>query len=374
MNIGSTTDCLVIGGGVIGLSTAWELAGSGATVRLLERAQTGREASWAGAGILPPGSWFSDHPALVALAAVCRPLHSSWSQRLADLTGVDDEYEECGALYDVNKATEDSLDAKFARWQCQDLAVRRVSVEEAAGLDPEIRGGESYFVPGEAQVRNPRRLEALRLACVACGVQIETGAAARSFRRTDGRLNGVETDAGVFSAGAYCLAAGAWAGALANQLRVDTPTRPIRGQMLLLKLPEQRLRRVYHNNGRYLVPRRDGHVLVGSTVEDTGFDKSTDDADLQALLDFAHESAPCLRGATVEGSWAGLRPATGDGLPMIGRLPGLSNAWIAAGHFRSGLQFAPATAIAVRQLLAGEPTLLDTRPFAPERFRTATSA
>ncbi|MEM6328674.1 MAG: glycine oxidase ThiO [Planctomycetota bacterium] len=365
------TDVIVVGGGVVGLSVAYELARTGRSVRLLERTATGREASWAGAGILPPGSWFSDHPAVEALAAASRPLHRLWSHRLREQTGIDDELLESGALYAITPDNAATLDAKFQRWATLGLESRRIGAAAAAELAPQLRCGEAYFVPEESHVRNPRRLAALAAACRAAGVALEQDCPATEFDRSGGRVTSVLCGGGAFTADAICIAAGAWAGGLLSAVGLDAPTKPIRGQMLLLRQRGPTLRRVYHEGGHYLTPRRDGRVLVGSTVEDAGFDKSTRLEDLDALLHFAHRVAPSLREASIETSWAGLRPASPDGLPMIGRVPGLENAWVAAGHFRSGLQFAPATAVLLRQLMGGEPSDIDTTPFSPERFATA---
>ncbi|MEM9186111.1 MAG: FAD-dependent oxidoreductase [Planctomycetota bacterium] len=364
----STTDLLVVGGGILGLSIAYESASSGRSVRLIERGRPGREASWAGAGILPPGSWFSEHPAVERLAEASRPLHGEWSVALREATGVDDEHEVTGALYQVCPDKAEWLESKFSRWREQGLASRRVSAADVERIAPGARIGEAYFVPDEAQVRNPRRLAALRAVCEARGVTIESDAGAESFDVSGGRIASLGTARGRFAAADFCIAAGAWSGSLAERLRISLPTKPVRGQMALLRSPRRGLKRIVHCGGRYLVPRRDGRVLVGSTVEDVGFDKRTVDAVIAELVAFARDTIPRLADAEVEAAWSGLRPASADGLPMIGRLPGLANGWIAAGHFRSGLQFAPATAVAMRQLLNGEPPCCDLADFAPDRF------
>jgi len=355
---------------VVGLSTAYELAAAGLSVRLVERGRTGREASWAGAGILPPGSWFSDHQSLRALAALCRELHPQWSARLREESGVDDQYTESGALYATTPENESNLGARFRAWQELGIDSRRVTAEQAQQLHPGGLPGEAFFVPGESHVRNPRRLEALRLACERRGVLIEQQTPVEQIEFTGDQITAAVSSAGRFTASQFCLSAGAWNGELTRQLGLVAPITPIRGQMLLLRMPRQVLTLIYHLDGQYLVPRQDGRVLVGSTVEEAGFDQSTVPADLDALHQFACRVAPCLAQAEVEASWAGLRPASGDGLPIVGRLPNFSNGWIAGGHFRSGLQFAPATAIAIRQLLTGETVDFDISPFAPSRFKS----
>ncbi|MEM8865438.1 MAG: glycine oxidase ThiO [Planctomycetota bacterium] len=368
MAVTSHTDCLVVGGGIIGLSIAYELACHGVSVRLLERGQTGREASWAGAGILPPGSWFSDHPALERLATASFPLHAEWSARLREETGIDDEFSECGALYAITSGSESRLRRKFASWSSQGIECKLVSANEARTIEPCWSAGDAYFVPSESQVRNPRRLAALRIACQERGVVIETNAEVIRFTNQAGRVIAAETATRSFGADSFCLAAGAWTGPVASLLSLRMPTAPVRGQMLLLRLPKQTLHSVIHSDGRYIVPRQDGRILVGATVENVGYDKATNAADIDALQKFAVDLVPTLQQAEVETAWAGLRPGNDDDLPIIGRAPRHENVWLATGHYRSGLQFAPATAIAVRQSITGDLPAFDLSPFSPERF------
>ena len=388
-----STDCLIIGGGVIGLSLANELAGQGITVRVLERGQPGREASWAGAGILPPGSWFSPHPQVEQLAALSRQQHATLSAQLLEATGIDDQYEQCGAWYaltsDSSSAAIDHLRERLSAWEKIGFSSRWLEPAEVATLEPELTPTAAYLVPSEAQVRNPRRLEALRLSCESRGVLIESHTELIGFDIEAGEIQAAKSTTAtgtsamgttakgttqVFTAGQFCLATGAWTESIGQQLGLSLPTTPIRGQMVLLRAAQRRLGRIVHLNGKYLVPRRDGRVLVGSTVEEAGFDTSTNAQDIDELVAFAHGQAPYLAQAEVETSWAGLRPASGDDLPMIGPLPRLSNGWITAGHFRSGLQFAPATAVVVAQLLSGQQPSIDLAAFDPARFSTAAAS
>lgn len=364
MPTASSSDVLVIGGGVVGLSVAYQLACDGAKVTLLERGTPGHEASWAGAGILPPASWYEDHPALDALAIAAAEDHKTWSQRLHEDSGIDDEYTACGATYLQTQDNAEYLAAVFARWR--QLGIRVESTDE----DP-----HSWFVEAEAQVRNPRRLKALVTACRHRGVQIVTDTAVERFETTlDERLDHVVTPAGRFSAAAYCFAAGAWTPGLATAAGGNAPGRPIRGQMLLLRPRKNQLRQIVHRFPYYAVPRRDGRVLVGATVEDAGFDKQTTDEARRALLAAAEAIEPTLADAEVERHWSGLRPASGDGLPQIGPMPGVTNAWLATGHHRCGLQLAPPTARLVSAMLRNESCDLPSEPFDPRRFVTAAAS
>lgn len=355
-----SSDVVVVGGGVIGLSIAYELAGHGLSVTLLERDEIGREASWAGGGILPPASWYVDHPALDTLALVAATDQAELSARLLEETGLDDEYARCGAVYHETPVNAAYLAGVFHRWRS--LGVR---VDSEAG---------AYHVPGEAQVRNPRRLRALAAACEKRGVRLVTGAPAEGFvSGAGGVVNAVRTAAGDFACGGVCLCAGAWTPQLALAGQSQAPGKPVRGQMLLLR-PERPLPQIVHRYPHYAVPRRDGLVLVGATVEETGFDKQTTPTGKDELLRAARTLDPSLADAILLRHWAGLRPASADELPQIGPLPGLRNAWVASAHHRSGLQLAPPTARIISAMIRGADCDLPTAPFDPARFTSSAVA
>lgn len=353
----TTSDAIVIGGGAIGLSVAYQLALDGLSVTLLERGEPGREASWAGAGILPPASWYVDDPALDALCLAAVPKHAEWSERLHKATGLDDEYWPCGAEYRRTEENSAYVDSALQRWE-------RLGVT--------IRDG---VVPAEAQVRNPRRLRALVAACGAVGVTIRAGAEVVRFEPgVVDRIDAVHTADGRFGAGAYVLAAGCWTPALAGRAASTSPGRPVLGQMLLLRPDQWRLERIVHLYPYYAVPRRDGRVLVGATLEETGFAQQTTEEARRELLAAARLIDPRLAGATVEAHWSGLRPASDDALPQIGPLPGVANAWVASGHHRSGLQLAPPTAEMLSAMVRGVACDLPVEPFDPARFVRASVA
>ncbi|QDT69408.1 Hydrogen cyanide synthase subunit HcnC precursor [Planctomycetes bacterium MalM25] len=347
-------DVLVIGGGVIGLSVAYQLSRDGLRVTLIDRGQPGREASWAGAGILPPASWYVDHPALDRLAIAATREQAEWSARLSEQTGLDDEYWPCGAIYQATPENAGRLAATFERWRNQGVEVSR----DANG----------WVVPGEAQVRNPRRLQALVAGCRHHGVRIVPAAEVTGLVRTGEEIHRVDTPAGEFSAGAYCLTAGCWTPGLARLAASSAPGKPVRGQMLLLRPEEPTLDRIVHRYPHYAVPRRDGRVLIGATVEEAGFAKETTAEARAHLLQAAAQIDARLGEAPIEAHWSGLRPASADRLPQIGRLPGLQNAWVASGHHRSGLQLAPPTARLISCLIRGEVCELPADPFDPARF------
>lgn len=362
-------DCLIVGGGVIGLSLAWELAQQSLRVTVLDQGEIGREASWAGAGILPPANRAAALHPYDELRGLSLELHEVWAQLLRERTGIDTGYRRCGGLYLSRTAGET---AALAGW-VSELAVEQIPVErltpkELAELEPEFAAAAEqfrgiYHLPGERQLRNPRHLSALRAICELSGVRLVPNTEVTEIRVAGDRISGVQTTAGSLEAGAYCLTAGAWTGRIAARRGMPIEILPMRGQILMFRCESPLFSRVVNEGSRYLVPRDDGRVLVGSTEEEVGFDKRNTEEALEELREMAFALAPSLRSAKIERSWAGFRPATFDGFPYLGALPGLSNGYVAAGHFRSGIWLSPATAVVMRQLICGQKPEIDLRPF-----------
>ncbi len=373
----SVDDVLILGGGVIGLSLAYELARGGAKVRLIDRGQPGQEASWAGAGILPPGKRRTVDDAYEHLAALSYELHPTWAKALREETGIDNGLRRTGGLHiarDDDGCVEVRQELDY--WRAREVSCEAVSSDRLAEIEPGLAAEErsavraALLLPGECQLRNPRHLKALVAACERRGVNIQPGVAAEGFqieRGQRGQLRGVRTSEGLLSAAKYCVCGGAWSGQLLAPLGVQLRIRPIRGQMVLFACEKPPLVHIVMDGIRYLVPRDDGRVLVGSTEEDAGFDKQPTTEGVEGLLSFATKLVPALRSAAFERSWAGLRPGTADRLPYLGAIPGVENGFIAAGHFRSGLQLSPATAVVMAQVIRGEQPEVDLRPFAVDR-------
>jgi glycine oxidase len=366
-------DVLIIGGGVIGLSLAYELAGEGLSVRVLERAEPGREASWAGAGILPPPASI-EPPSLARLMDMSWRLHAVWHEQLRGLCGIDNGYRRTGGLYLASESAEvPDLLAQAAAWQRSGTAAEVLDPAELLRKEPGLQGGwasqapAALWVPDEAQLRNPWHMKALRAACQARGVQLSPWLAAEGFLVRRGRVQGVDTPAGRINTGAVCIAGGAWSQGIAARLGLELRVRPVRGQIVLLGPGQPLLRRIVNVGRRYLVPRAEGRVLVGSTEEEAGFDNRTTAAGISGLLEFALRLVPQLAQARVEASWAGLRPASADGLPYLGAVPELQNAYVAAGHHRNGLLLSPATAVVMSRIIRGVPPEVDLTPFRVDR-------
>ncbi len=373
-------DELILGGGVIGLSLAFRLANMGRRVCVVDRQQLGREASWAGAGILPPGSWYHDHPTLEALARESCQLLPDWSRQLHEFTGIDNGWRQTGGIYypqNFDRRPDDKTVLTLARWQQLGILSQPVGAAELRELDPVVARSPrltqhnqpcGYFVPEEAQLRNPRHLKALIAACSRLGVVFKPATTPVGFVRHGPQITGVQTDRGQLQAGQFCLTAGCWTGQLAEQLGLSLPTKPVSGQMILLQHPQPTpaCARIQHHGGKYIVPRSDGYTLVGSTVEDVGFDKQTTALAMAELRRLARDFG--LGRCDFKQSWAGLRPASIDGLPYLGQLPEMNNVWVATGHFRAGLQFSAITAVAMAALMLGQEPPVDITALGVERL------
>ena len=370
-------DCAILGGGVIGLSIAYELACHGQDVLLLERGELGREASWAGAGILPAPTSRDEVPVWKKLQALSFHLHKSWHERLKEETGIDNGYLRCGGIHLAREVGEAAaLRADMAESAADGVEVQ--TLEAGPGiqhLEPtfsrELASAAgvagAFLLPAESQIRNPHHLQALAAACRRRNVRIVEQAKVTRLASQNGRVEGAVTNSKTYQADAYIITSGAWSDELLSSLGVKLSIYPVRGQMLLYECPRKQISHIINEGPRYLVPRADNFVLVGSTEEDVGFDKQTTAGGLAELRQFAEELFPCLREGRIVNSWAGLRPHAVDGFPYLGPISHLANCYVAAGHYRAGLSTSPGTARLMRQMILGEPTELDVSEFRVDR-------
>ncbi len=347
-------DVLIIGGGVIGLTTAYYLARAGARVQLLDQGDFGQESSWAGAGSILVGKPKRVSSPLVQLRAKSALLFPQLSDELREQTGIDNGYVKCGGL-DCGCTQEQLLQrARAGRDEeaaCEVLDARQLLELEPA-LSPRLPG--AVYFPDVAQVRNPRHLKALVAACGQLGVRLTAGSPVYSLQRQGSVIRAARCPQGDLSAGTFLIAAGAWSGLLMELVECSCPIRPVRGQIALLKVVSPLFSRVINSGPRYLVPRPDGRILVGSTEEEVGFDKHTTAEAIQGLLELARGLVPTLGQSHLERCWAGLRPGTPDRRPYLGQVPGWNNLFVASGHFRSGIQLSPGTAKVMTEALLGE--------------------
>jgi len=357
-----TAHTLVVGGGVSGLSVALALLRRGQRVTMLERGVAGGESSWAGGGILSPLLPWDYAEPVTTLALRSMAVYANWVTEIEATSGLGAEFWRCGMLALEVAAPEQAL-----AWCAEHgMAAER---EVPAGLRtlspalPQGGGSSSVWLPGVAQVRNPRLVAALRAAVVRLGGEVREQSPATGVLAEGGRVTAVRTAEESFAADSVVLATGAWSGLGLAGLAATPQIRPIRGQMLLFKLEPGVLGTILYRNGLYLIPRRDGHILVGSTLEDAGFDKTPDSATRERLHNEAAELLPELAALQPLQHWAGLRPGSPDNIPVIDRHPDFDNVFVNTGHYRYGVTMAPTSAELLVDLMEGRAPALDPAPY-----------
>ncbi|HEU0054176.1 MAG TPA: glycine oxidase ThiO, partial [Longimicrobium sp.] len=364
-------DVVVIGAGVVGCAVARVAARAGMRVTVIERGAPGAEASHAAAGMLSPLAEASAPGPFLELLLAARERYPAVSAELRDEAGVDVGYSDAGTLYLSLREEDDAeLEERFA-WQAPlGLGVERLTAGEARALEPRVSPAARMALrfPGDHQVDNRVLSAALWTAAARAGARFLLGDEVAALRREGGRVTGVELASGErLAAGRVVVAGGAWAGALGGLPRA-LPVVPVHGQLLALRGDPGFFRHVVDSPRCYLVPRADGRVIAGATVERTGYAKTVTPWGLRRLLDGAVEIAPELERVAFAEAWAGLRPGTPDGLPIIGRDPEVEGLIYATGHYRNGILLAPLTGDVVGALLRDHAPDVDLAPYAIDRF------
>ena len=353
-------DVLIIGGGINGLMSAWQLQQAGRKVVLIERHTCGREASWAGGGILSPMYPWRYADAVNVLAQHSQPQFEPLAAELAALTGIDPEYFPTGMLM-LDSDQWEVAQAWCQRWgyTLDILDDRALSV-----FEPRLQSTRklALWMPEIASIRNPRLVKALNTAVRLKGVDIREHTPAEALDLAGERVR-VHTPSGWLEAQDVVVTAGAWSA----QLVPEVPVAPVRGQIVAIDAPVGFLHHMVMEQDRYLIPRKDGLILVGSTVEEAGFEKRTDEAARAELLAFAHARYPELTMFEVAHHWAGLRPGNPDSIPYIGAHPRHAHLWLNTGHFRNGVVTSIASAQLLRTLVQGETPPFDPAPYGFER-------
>jgi glycine oxidase len=366
-HMGQAPDVLVIGGGIIGLSSAYALAKAGLTVEVVDRQNLGREASWAGAGIIPPGNPDRAATPIDKLRGIGSRRFPELSAELCEQTGIDNGYFRCGGIEFLTPADEGVLRV----WHAEGIQFERLTADAARRIEPAVAPPDAipFDLPDCDQVRNPWHVRALIAACRTVGVRLTTGLGVDELRALVGGKIGcaVTRPLRCLDAGQFLVTVGAWADPLLRPF-IPVPIRPVRGQIVLFNPGRVVLSRVLMVGKRYLVPRRDGRILVGSTEEpEAGFEKVNTAEGIHGLIEFACDLVPALRGAPVEKTWAGLRPGSPDGMPFIGPVPGWKNLYAAVGHFRAGVQLSIGTADLVTDLILGREPAVPAAAFRLDR-------
>ncbi|HJQ24132.1 MAG TPA: glycine oxidase ThiO [Blastocatellia bacterium] len=362
-------DVIIVGGGVIGGSIALRLAREGLKVTLIERGRVGCEASRAAAGMLSPQAEASEPGPFLDLCLRSRALYPEFARLLEDLSGVDIEYRDEGTLCVALAGEDPNQIARWAAWQKSvALPLEELLAADIAVLEPAVtkQAARAVFVPGDHQVENRRLMDALDSAIRRAGVEVIEGAEVHRLIVERDRATGVVCGHAPISAGAVIVAAGSWSSRLLDPVGLRVRVVPARGQMLAVR-GATTMRHVLHSSRVYLVPRRDGRIVVGATVEYVGFNKAVTAGGIRGLLDAAIEMVPSLNDAEIIETWAGFRPDTEDHLPVIGPCA-VAGLFLATGHFRNGILLAPVTAELVARCVVEQTLADELRPFTINRF------
>lgn len=362
---------LVVGGGIIGCATAYQLARAGCAVTLLERSTPGAEASSAAAGVLSP--MMDPTPSTLSqLALASWKLFPGVARELHAATGIDVELTTRGTIHPLF-TVEDIRDAAdraqwavnrqlgIEAWDAADLRTREPA------MSTHVRG--AMFVKADHWINNQRLMVAYAQAAVGAGVALISGCAVSRLVVEDGRAHGVVADGDRFEGDAVVIAAGAWSAGLAASFGGRLPVEPRRGQMVALAHVPPVLTHCVHANDVYLVPRPSGELLIGATVERVGFQRAVTAQAIAGLLSAAIELVPALATLPISRTWFGFRPWAPDGLPVLGPWPGIDNLWVATAHYREGILLAPITAQLMTEWIVGGAPSIALDEFLPARFK-----
>lgn len=356
---------IVIGAGIIGLATAEHLLLQGAKVTILERNKTGQEASWAGGGILSPLFPWDYSDAVTNLTGYSTSQFPAWISVLRETSGIDPEYEVSGMLilppYDEEAAQRWCLmrGIRLERHKISDIP----SIHNDNANDAKKTQDHVLLLPDIAQVRNPRLLRALRSRVELLGGKIIENCTVTQLRISHRQIQSVVSTCGELTADYYMICAGAWSREIMGNYALNLNIKPVKGQMLLFKFDAPPVSSIVVRNDIYLIPRRDGHLLIGSTLEDVGFDKQATIAARDYLLERAKAILPSLEEMPIKRHWSGLRPGSLENTPTIGRHPVIRNLMINSGHFRYGVTMAPGSAEILSNELTGAAQPIDTTPY-----------
>jgi len=370
-------DVLIIGGGIIGMLCARELTLAGATVTLIDKNQTGKESSWAGGGILSPLYPWRYCAAVSALAHWSSQHYAALATSLQSETGIDSQLIQSGLLMLDPLSTEEQTSAiVWANSTNNNIELLTntdlhsyfnttsdtESHNNIAALNNKFTQG--ILLPDIAQIRNPRLVKALKVSLLLAGVNFVENEEVSEIKIQKNRVSHIMTQTNQYHADNVVVASGAWSTPLLAKANICIDVKPVRGQMILINAHPGLIRHIILNNNQYLIPRQDGRILVGSTLEDVGFDKSITKEAKQSLWETATDLLPALGQFPIEHHWAGLRPGSINGVPTIAAHPDINNLYINTGHFRNGVILGPASARLLTELITGNRTILDPKPYA----------
>lgn len=361
----------VVGGGIIGCLTACHLKQLGMDVTVIERGETGKESSWAGAGILCPIHPWLYPDAFTHLIDESLAMYPAFQKEIEAKTGISIEWKKSGLLipfFDDDKIDhwQAAIDwSERFNWKVEQLNSAQ-TLEHEPTLSPQIR--KSLLWPEVGQLRNPRLLRAVRVWMDQLGVVTVEHAEVSSLLTTNGSVSGIACiDGRKIESDQVLLAGGSWSGELAQQMGFELPVEPVKGQIVLLKGEPGLMNAIVKHDDAYFVPRADGRILVGASMERVGFERGNTAQVINDLMASTFKIAPGLKDCEVEQQWMGFRPGSPDGMPYLGPVTAIPGLWVASGHYRNGVALAPITAKVMSHWIAGDEPEMDLSAFAVGR-------
>jgi glycine oxidase len=370
-----SADVLVVGGGVVGCCIAYYLSLAGAKVTLLERGRLASGASGVAAGMLAPQVEAPFADAFFEVALKGRGEHGPLAEQLLEDVGLDVEHRRTGILRVARTEAERVDLQRMLRWQAaRGLSAEWIESSDLGECEPLLKGVAARLLAGglwladEGQVRGPRLVQALASAAIKRGARFQESTTVVGVCTSGGRVTGVRTNRGEFGAETVVLAAGVWSPDLASGIGLNLPVAPVKGQIMNLRALGRSPRQVLWCGECYLVPRPDGEIVLGATEEEGNYDATPTVAGMNRLTEAALEVAPAVGSFTLEGFWAGLRPAAPDRFPIVGRVATLEGLLLATAHYRNGILLGPLTGRRVAEHLIKGEGFKEFEPFGLERF------
>jgi len=367
---------LIVGGGIIGAAVAWRLAQDGIAVKVFERGRLGQEASWAAAGLIGPQVEAQEPGPFFDLCMAGKNTFDGIVERLTRESGIDPEYDEPGALYVAFDEESAARLKSRARWQREVGAqVEELTLAQALRFAPALSPDIIFalHLPTNRRIENRKLTMAYIRAAQRAGAVFQESTRVAEILSLGGRVTGVRFDDGAIEESDVVVdAAGAWAGEIRGLEADQVRFYPVRGQIICFEGPPGLLGPSLFSPDGILVPRRDGRLIAGSIFEDAGFNKSVTLAGIATITSAVAAMVPGLRGAAFRETWAGLRPASDDLMPVLGESPSVAGVFYAAGHFRSGILLSALTGQVIADLVSGRTPVIDPSAFSPARFKNGT--
>lgn len=368
MTLNAHYDWIVVGAGIIGSLAAWRLAQKGLSVALVDAGSPGQQATAAAAGILSPLAEATASGSFVKLMHLSLQRYPTMIAELTKESGMDMQYHISGALQVAREEDREQLRHRYT-WQ-EPLGAQWVDQTELKKLEPHLIGySAAIYDPTESQVHPPLLVQAAVRAALARGVTPYFGSPVRSLVTHNDTVQGVALPSqDLLARHGVVIAAGAWSGLVTDLLQHRLPVVPIRGQVISVKQDQQVFRHIIFHGHTYLVPKRDGRLVVGATEDVAGFDSRVTTKGLSRLSEILQSFGLSESNVYVERVWAGLRPKSADGLPVLGPWPGRKGLYLATGHYRNGVLLSVLTADIISGWATGQPDPMDLTPFQPGRF------